>query len=130
MADGSGYVSVYKKIQGKSDLISQLSPSLQPRNYISSSCFPNPMLLSYKGSGMGMENVFPAIFVDEKPQKNFLVDFLMGGVSAAISKTAVAPIERIKLLIQNQDEMLKIGRFCISSLNHTRVYLIQNQDFD
>ncbi|OJJ47667.1 hypothetical protein ASPZODRAFT_131218 [Penicilliopsis zonata CBS 506.65] len=40
----------------------------------------------------------------------FAVDFLMGGVSAAVSKTAAAPIERIKLLIQNQDEMLKAGR--------------------
>ncbi|KAJ5106545.1 hypothetical protein N7456_003220 [Penicillium angulare] len=40
----------------------------------------------------------------------FVVDFLMGGVSAAVSKTAAAPIERIKLLIQNQDEMLKVGR--------------------
>lgn len=42
--------------------------------------------------------------------KNFLVDFLMGGVSAAVSKTAAAPIERVKLLIQNQDEMIKQGR--------------------
>eukprot|EP00271_Cylindrocystis_brebissonii_P014230 TRINITY_DN35516_c0_g1_i1.p2 TRINITY_DN35516_c0_g1~~TRINITY_DN35516_c0_g1_i1.p2 ORF type:complete len:380 (+),score=78.26 TRINITY_DN35516_c0_g1_i1:117-1256(+) len=40
----------------------------------------------------------------------FLVDFLMGGVSAAVSKTAAAPIERVKLLIQNQDEMIKQGR--------------------
>ncbi|OQE46920.1 hypothetical protein PENCOP_c001G08431 [Penicillium coprophilum] len=40
----------------------------------------------------------------------FVVDFLMGGVSAAVSKTAAAPIERVKLLIQNQDEMLKQGR--------------------
>jgi solute carrier family 25 (adenine nucleotide translocator) protein 4/5/6/31 len=40
----------------------------------------------------------------------FMADFLMGGVSAAVSKTAAAPIERIKLLIQNQDEMLKSGR--------------------
>jgi len=35
---------------------------------------------------------------------------LMGGVSAAVAKTAAAPIERVKLLIQNQDEMLKQGR--------------------
>jgi len=41
---------------------------------------------------------------------SFLLDFGMGGVSAAISKTAAAPIERVKLLIQNQDEMLKSGR--------------------
>jgi solute carrier family 25 (adenine nucleotide translocator) protein 4/5/6/31 len=34
----------------------------------------------------------------------------VGGVSAAVSKTAAAPIERVKLLIQNQDEMLKSGR--------------------
>merc|ERR1711982_31426 len=40
----------------------------------------------------------------------FMVDFLMGGVAAAISKTAAAPIERVKLLIQNQDEMMKAGR--------------------
>ncbi|KAK4152600.1 mitochondrial carrier domain-containing protein [Chaetomidium leptoderma] len=41
---------------------------------------------------------------------SFVVDFLMGGVSAAVSKTAAAPIERIKLLVQNQDEMIKAGR--------------------
>jgi len=41
---------------------------------------------------------------------NFALDFLMGGVSAAVSKTAAAPIERVKLLIQNQDEMIKAGR--------------------
>lgn len=40
----------------------------------------------------------------------FVLDFLMGGVSAAVSKTAAAPIERVKLLIQNQDEMIKSGR--------------------
>jgi solute carrier family 25 (adenine nucleotide translocator) protein 4/5/6/31 len=37
-----------------------------------------------------------------KDAKAFLTDFLMGGVSAAVAKTAAAPIERIKLLIQNQ----------------------------
>ncbi|KAI7853918.1 mitochondrial carrier domain-containing protein [Circinella umbellata] len=46
----------------------------------------------------------------EKSQNQFVMDFLMGGVSAAVSKTAAAPIERIKLLIQNQDEMIKQGR--------------------
>ena len=42
----------------------------------------------------------------KKPEKSpysFLIDFAMGGVSAAISKTAVAPIERVKLLLQTQD---------------------------
>ncbi|CAG8480856.1 3504_t:CDS:2 [Ambispora leptoticha] len=46
----------------------------------------------------------------KKDVSSFAVDFLMGGVSAAVSKTAAAPIERVKLLIQNQDEMLKTGR--------------------
>jgi solute carrier family 25 (adenine nucleotide translocator) protein 4/5/6/31 len=36
-------------------------------------------------------------------KKNFLVDFLVAGVSAAVSKTVVAPIERVKLLLQVQD---------------------------
>lgn len=35
--------------------------------------------------------------------KHFLTDFMIGGVSAAVSKTAVAPIERVKLLLQVQD---------------------------
>jgi len=47
---------------------------------------------------------------DNKGVQGFVIDFLMGGVSAAVSKTAAAPIERVKLLIQNQDEMLKSGR--------------------
>lgn len=32
----------------------------------------------------------------------FLKDFAAGGISAAVSKTAVAPIERVKLLLQVQ----------------------------
>ncbi|KAL2979678.1 hypothetical protein AAZX31_13G185400 [Glycine max] len=51
------------------------------------------------------------VFVAAPSEKgHFLIDFLMGGVSAAVSKTAAAPIERVKLLIQNQDEMIKAGR--------------------
>ncbi|EEB06978.1 ADP/ATP carrier protein [Schizosaccharomyces japonicus yFS275] len=48
--------------------------------------------------------------VGEKKKSSFMIDFLMGGVSAAVSKTAAAPIERVKLLIQNQDEMIRAGR--------------------
>ena len=35
---------------------------------------------------------------------------MMGGTAAAISKTAAAPIERVKILIQNQGSMLAAGR--------------------
>lgn len=34
--------------------------------------------------------------------QSFLIDFLAGGLSAAIAKTAVAPLERVKLLLQVQ----------------------------
>jgi len=34
---------------------------------------------------------------------------MLSGVAAAVSKTAAAPIERVKLLVQNQGEMLKQG---------------------
>jgi len=40
---------------------------------------------------------------------NFALDFLLGGISAAVSKTAVAPIERVKLLLQTQDANAKIS---------------------
>jgi len=38
----------------------------------------------------------------------FLINFLAGGVSGAVAKTATAPIERVKLLIQTQDANPKI----------------------
>ena len=40
----------------------------------------------------------------------FAENFALSGAAAIISKTAAAPIERIKLLVQNQDEMIKAGR--------------------
>jgi len=40
----------------------------------------------------------------------FAESFLLSGVAAGVSKTAAAPIERVKLLVQNQDEMIKQGR--------------------
>ena len=41
--------------------------------------------------------------MSKKGESNFLVDFAAGGVSGAIAKTATAPIERVKLIIQTQD---------------------------
>ena len=40
----------------------------------------------------------------------FAENFALSGAAAVISKTAAAPIERVKLLVQNQDEMIKAGR--------------------
>ena len=41
--------------------------------------------------------------------KTFIIEFFMGGVSAAVSKTLAAPIELVKLRLQNMDAMLKAG---------------------
>lgn len=41
--------------------------------------------------------------------QTFAIEFMMGGVSAAVSKTIAAPIELIKLRLQNMDAMLKSG---------------------
>jgi solute carrier family 25 (adenine nucleotide translocator) protein 4/5/6/31 len=51
---------------------------------------------------------------EAKPKKtgkklSFLENFALSGVAAVVSKTSAAPIERIKLLVQNQDEMIKKG---------------------
>jgi len=46
----------------------------------------------------------------DKKKLGFVENFALSGAAAIISKTAAAPIERVKLLVQNQDEMLKSGR--------------------
>jgi len=46
----------------------------------------------------------------DKKKLGFFENFMLSGVAAAVSKTAAAPIERVKLLVQNQDEMIKQGR--------------------
>merc|ERR1711976_940065 len=45
-----------------------------------------------------------------KQKLGFAENFALSGAAAIISKTAAAPIERVKLLVQNQDEMIKAGR--------------------
>ncbi|ESO94508.1 hypothetical protein LOTGIDRAFT_232343 [Lottia gigantea] len=46
----------------------------------------------------------------KKEVLSFFENFALSGAAAVISKTAAAPIERVKLLVQNQDEMIKQGR--------------------
>merc|ERR1712023_215458 len=56
----------------------------------------------------------------EEPEENsgkmgefklgFAENFALSGVAAVVSKTAAAPIERVKLLVQNQEEMIKQGK--------------------
>ena len=42
--------------------------------------------------------------------EKFAIDFVMGGVSSSFSKTLGAPLERIKIIMQNQNEIIKTGK--------------------
>lgn len=126
MADRHQYPSVLQKVASHVHLSSTLSQDVQCRY----GSFQRPVLHQrqfsygrYYNAGFDYPNtracqVSPfastsPLLVQAPSEKGFVgfaTDFLMGGVSAAVSKTAAAPIERVKLLIQNQDEMIKAGR--------------------
>ncbi|KAK3782071.1 hypothetical protein RRG08_008754 [Elysia crispata] len=40
----------------------------------------------------------------------FAENFFLSGTAAIVSKTMAAPLERVKLLLQNQDELIRFGR--------------------
>lgn len=50
------------------------------------------------------------------PAIKFAADLMAGGVAGAISKTAVAPIERVKLLLQTQ-----VGSYACMHSTHRSV---------
>ena len=101
---------------------STLSPNLQSGNtsvHSLSSAYVNgglqtSLLPASSGNGPALVSPLSPIFAQapaEKGAKGFMIDFLMGGVSAALSKSAAAPIERVKLLIQNQERDSALGDF-------------------
>lgn len=45
----------------------------------------------------------------KKANLSFAENFALAGFAAVVSKTVAAPIERVKMVVQNQDEMLKRG---------------------
>jgi len=47
--------------------------------------------------------------MSKKANLSFAENFGLAGLAAVISKTVAAPLERIKMVVQNQDEMLKKG---------------------
>ncbi|CAL9089425.1 unnamed protein product [Musa textilis] len=122
MADDLRPPSIVQKIYGQSILFCGQRAYLQARNtsihnFLGTYDFrgaPPKSCHSFHGP-IGLSSLAPitpvfACAPKEKGSTGFLIDFLMGGVSAAVSKTAAAPIERVKLLIQNQDEMIRAGR--------------------
>ncbi|XP_073039750.1 ADP,ATP carrier protein 3, mitochondrial-like [Primulina eburnea] len=123
MVDGTNHPSILQKIHGQSYLFSRVSPQIQCNNaklhaltgrYVNYG-LQSLSMPSHRGTDMEIVSP-PSPFLIQAPAEkergfsSFMVDFLMGGVSAAVSKTAAAPIERVKLLIQNQDEMIRAGR--------------------
>lgn len=120
MADKKQHPSVMQKAAGQLHLSSALfrrqQPSIQQISFTYGMQHPFAQQNSCQATGRDCSFVAAAgspVVVQapsEKAAASFGIDFLMGGVSAAISKTAAAPIERVKLLIQNQDEMIKAGR--------------------
>lgn len=124
MEEKARYPSVLQKIARQASFSPKPSPFRQHSLY--ESMVGTPRLVDRFAANRSWKNVVhlqygprleprvSSVFVPAPAEKKggagFAIDFLMGGVSAAVSKTAAAPIERVKLLIQNQDEMLKSGR--------------------
>lgn len=46
--------------------------------------------------------------IDLKEIQIFIINLVVSGSAAAISKTLVAPIDRVKIIIQNQDSALQV----------------------
>lgn len=46
----------------------------------------------------------------KNPTKEFVTDLMAGGIAGAVAKTAVAPIERVKIILQTQDLNPRIRR--------------------
>lgn len=65
------------------------------------------MSISEKNNSGGSKNIQKTPLVEKLPSSNkkkstFSIDFILAGVSASIGKTATAPLERVKLILQNQ----------------------------
>ncbi|CAI9089369.1 OLC1v1023934C1 [Oldenlandia corymbosa var. corymbosa] len=124
--DSLPYPSVRQKLFGQVHLSAEMFQCMDSRKAKAYKSTGGP---DYGNANVGLQSLFnlgshvrrvgiasqmppPVLIPDtnEQGSSSFIVDFLMGGVSAAVSKTAAAPIERVKLLIQNQDEMIRAGR--------------------
>lgn len=65
---------------------------------------PSTMPSAAAGDGKGKRRL-----VGMPPARAAAADFAMGGAAAVVAKTGAAPVERVKLLLQNQAEMLRRG---------------------
>jgi solute carrier family 25 (adenine nucleotide translocator) protein 4/5/6/31 len=62
---------------------------------------------------------------------NFMEDFLLSGTAAVTSKTLAAPIERLKMVKQNEDELVKRGTIerPFKSIVECAQWLIKNEGY-
>lgn len=58
---------------------------------------------------MGVAADAATVAVAAPPTKKMAADFVMGGAAAVLAKSGAAPVERVKLLLQNQGEMIRRG---------------------
>ncbi|KAG6507694.1 ADP,ATP carrier protein ER-ANT1-like isoform X1 [Zingiber officinale] len=58
---------------------------------------------------MGVAADAATVAVAAPPTKKMAADFVMGGAAAVFAKSGAAPVERVKLLLQNQGEMIRRG---------------------
>merc|ERR1711874_730551 len=72
-----------------------------------SSVSPAVLSSSHRHQGPGQTK---SLSMGDAKKLGFFENFMLAGVAAGVSKTVAAPIERVKLLVQNQDEMIKQGR--------------------
>jgi solute carrier family 25 (adenine nucleotide translocator) protein 4/5/6/31 len=66
-----------------------------------------------------------------KVRLSFIEDFLLSGTSAVVSKTIAAPIERIKMVIQNEGEMIRRGTIekSFGGIGGAASHIMKNEGF-
>ena len=63
------------------------------------------------------------------PQENFLLNFFLGGISATIAKTSVAPTERVKLILQTQSSKGSLMTKRYSGITDCLKNVVENEGF-
>lgn len=111
MAKGSHHPSVYEKIYGQSYLFSRLSCTTKLHNrctlnrkHVVNSGFPNPELT------LKWRSTFPSSVkaqTEKKGKGNRGSKTIHDMIPIVVSDIAAAPFKHVKLLIQNQNDLLK-----------------------
>lgn len=135
MGNGSQHPSVCEQIHGKFYRISRLSSdiTLHETQYgpLTTTKNVNPdYFQSLRQSSTTVQPNARAISVESPSDKgaNGLLSLHLAGT---VRRTAVAPLERVKLLIPSQNEMLKTGRLSepYKRITHCSARIMKNEGF-